>query len=241
MRAPVTDSETDVFNKKIKKTLHFLWTGNNDMIASLGWSGRFTICSKDTLCHAGQQAFLTKLLGCMNTSLTNLLQAGAQRKSQSRRLHQRELQSDISLTDILVPNVYPRHLSPWASMWISQDPAMLADFGNVITQYNTQLQASIAALNEQYDANIMYYDAFGFLQSAMNNSALVQGAQYTNTCVDGCDAQIPGNVSNWDLYWKNTVVNKQPDDFFWMTEVMPSTTVMKGLAQDMLAFLKSQF
>ena len=39
----------------IAKTLHVFWTGNNDVIASLGWVGRFTLCVNDQLCVPGQQ------------------------------------------------------------------------------------------------------------------------------------------------------------------------------------------
>lgn len=73
-------TSSGVYNKAIATTLHFLWTANNDMIASLASAGRFTICDKDTLCHAGQQTFIKNVLGCVKTSLTNLIKAGAMRK-----------------------------------------------------------------------------------------------------------------------------------------------------------------
>lgn len=86
--ANYTSATGKQFRNDIANTLHFFWTGNDDMIASLGWVGRFTICSKDTKCHVGQQKFLTNLVDCQKRTITALIQAGARH--------------------ILVPNMFPK-------------------------------------------------------------------------------------------------------------------------------------
>lgn len=191
------------------------------MIASLGWAGRFTICDQDTLCHAGQQLFITSLMGCFSSTLTTLLRAGAKH--------------------IMVPNIYPRHLAPWTNQYITQDPGMVADFGNVINQTNTRLKALTQSLSKKYKAKVLYFDVNGYMLDAMKNSSMVQGAGYNYTCVDGCTNMIPGNVSNWDLFWTQKVVQNGPNPFFWMTTVMPSGTVMSGIGAKMASFLQSAY
>lgn len=191
------------------------------MIASLGWAGRFTICNKDTLCHPGQQAFIKQLVSCMTTGITELVNAGAKH--------------------ILVPNVYPRHLSPWTSQYISSDAGMIKDFGGVIDQTNAQLKTAIADINKKYHSKVLYYDLNAFMKKAMASPTVVQGASYNYTCVDGCVRQIPGSTGNWDLWWQQKVLGKQPSPFYWMTTVMPSSTVMQAIANDMKAFLNAHY
>ena len=204
-------------------TLHFFWTGNNDVIASLGWLGRFTICS-DGKCSGGEQQFAQQLVSCMTKGIQNLVDKGAKH--------------------IIVPNVYPRHLAPWTSMWISSDSGHISNYGSVIDAVNTQLKSSIQQINAHCGSNVMYYDANAWMQAALKNTKMAgiagTGGGYTDTCVDGCTKQIPGGTSNWNLYWQNTITNHEPDYFYWMTEVVPSTTVMKSIANDMAGFLKSQ-
>lgn len=42
------------FVKDAASALHVFWTGNNDVIASLGWAGRFTICVSSRMWMGGQ-------------------------------------------------------------------------------------------------------------------------------------------------------------------------------------------
>lgn len=206
-------------------TLYFLWTGNNDVIGSLAWAGRFTICT-DGLCDAGAQTFVKQVSGCMAQAINNLVASGAKH--------------------IIVPNVYPRHLSPWTSMWISSDPGHIANFGATIDKLNKALSTAIDGINSKNadkGVKVMYYDANAYMQAAMKNTqmtGLLGGSGYTDTCVDGCTKQIPGPISNWNLYWQETIVKKTADYFYWMTEVVPSTTVHKAIAGDMAKFLQGQ-
>lgn len=202
----------------IGDTLHFFWTGNDDMIPSLGWVGRFTICDKDTLCHAGQQTFINDFNTCVKSSLTKLINAGAQH--------------------ILVPNIFPKQFSPWQRQYISSDPGMIEDFGNVITQTNARLSQTVSELNEQFGTNIMYFDAYTFLRNALHHPKLVQGAKFNSTCPDGCTKAVSAIQSNWDIYWAKKVVGGLADPFYWMTTNMPSTTVHKALANKMIAMVK---
>ena len=64
---------------------------------------------------------------------------------------------------------------------------------------------------------------------------------YVTTCVDGCPAQGPVGISNWDLYWAKTIVNKGADQFFWMTEVVASTTVHRALGYWMSYYVNVSF
>lgn len=206
----------------VDSTLHFFWTGNNDVIASLYKGGRFVICDKDTLCIPSQDEFVGEITGCIKTSLTNLVASGAKH--------------------VLVPNIYPRHLSPWTSMWISPEQGMIDNFGALIDRTNSAIKSIIDQINSQHGSNIMYYDVNGFMKSAITNAAVsgLASSGYSDTCVDGCTIQGPPTKSNWDTWMSNTVENSKPDDFFWMTEVMPSTTIHKAIAADMTKFLESK-
>lgn len=210
------------FASDISNTLHYFWTGNNDVIASLGWLGRFTICVNGE-CDPSADEFKSGLMKCLSTALNNLVDRGAKY--------------------ILVPNIYPRHLAPWTTMWITQEEGMLANFNDVIDDVNRRLKSEIDRINSARGSQIMYYDANAWIKQAVQDTSMsgVQGGDngYTNTCVDGCRIQAT-DKPNWDVWAHNTVGHGEPDDFFWMTEVVPSTTVMASIAQDMKAFLLAQ-
>ena len=215
-------SGSPLADQGIEKTLHFFWTGNNDVIASLGWLGRFTICT-DGLCKDGQQDFVSKEVACMTKGVETLLKQGARH--------------------ILVPNVYPRHLSPWTTCWISQEQGLIDNYGAVIDNLNNELRKAVHDINKSSPgANVMYYDANGFMKKAMKDQKLSGLASdgYIDTCVDGCDqCPKPGNPTgkkNWDLYAENYQAHK-PDYFYWMTEVVASATVHRAIAKDMNSFL----
>ncbi|KAL8287434.1 hypothetical protein RQP46_003292 [Phenoliferia psychrophenolica] len=208
--------------KEASSALHVLWTGNNDVIASLGWSGRFTICDKDTLCHPGQQTFIDEFTKSLMTALKSLVSSGAKY--------------------ILVPNVYPRQLSPWTSMWISSEAGLISDFGHAIDNLNAAVLSNITALNKELGSNILSYDVNKWMTAAISNPSM-SGVNTTgspngspNTCVDGCS-----NQDAWNVHWAATVLDKKPSNFFWMTEVMPSSTVLRHLAHSMYSFVASKY
>ncbi|KAK4703950.1 hypothetical protein P7C70_g2272, partial [Phenoliferia sp. Uapishka_3] len=205
--------------KDASNALHVLWTANNDVIASLGWAGRFTICDKDTLCHPGQQKFVDGVVKSIVFALKSLVSSGAKY--------------------ILVPNVAPRQLSPWTSMWISSEAGLISDFGSAIHKLNSAIESNITALNKELDCNIIYFDVNSWMTQAISNPSSKTfplrdvGSRLTYYVSVDQDA--------WNVHWAATVLDKKPSNYFWMTEIMPSSTVLRQLAHAMYTSVAEKY
>ena len=127
-------------------------------------------------------------------------------------------------------------------MWISSEPGMIADFGQAIDNLNAAVLSNVTALNEELDSNIIVYDANEWSTWALTDPAMsgVNTTESPNgspgTCVDGCN-----NQTAWNVHWQNTVLDKGPSNFFWMTEVVPSSTVLTKLAHALRKFVLKHY
>lgn len=203
-------------------SIHFLWCGNNDVlpwamptpnsVVKCNTSHIFTGSGADE----GNANFATELAMLLAVQVQSLLDAGAK--------------------NIFVPNVYIRHLAPVVQKYftgIYSAAGGVEQYGAVISDVNTKLEANLKTLSAKSGAKIVYYDAFKFLLDLYNDRAS-HGFTHGNTApADICD-----DGADMDKLFACSPKTPAPkfigDQFYWMQYLDLTETVHAMLAEDML-------
>lgn len=205
----------------VSKSMHFVWTGNNDVLpwampipqstVKVNQSHIFFGSGAD----AGNQQFATTLATLIANQARSLIAAGAEH--------------------IFVPNVYPRHIAPVVAAYFGLDAPSVTQYGQVIQNANTQLKQQLSTLKTKGGRTPIYYDAFGYLVNLYNGAKTSQanGIKYVampgKDICDGATGQAVPGTSNWDL----CQVQHHADEFFWMQFLDMTAKVHSLLASDM--------
>ena len=133
---------------------------------------------------------------------------------------------DAGATQILVPNLYAKHLSR-SSEFYADTPEKVANLGSIIKEAN----GAIADEMKQFGDKVLVYDVFSFMVEVWNNHD-----QYGITMVG--KHQIDSSTQqDWDLYF----VQHKGDEFYWMQYLDMTTHVHRLIAEDMQKAVKAHF
>lgn len=126
---------------------------------------------------------------------------------------------------VFVANIYPKHLAPVTAKYLCPDGSCVAGFGQVISQANAALKASLAA--SPLAAHFIYYDVFTFMVDLMDDK---DAHGLTQPLTAFCDGD---GTAEWDACIAGSYVWQGAQQFFWMSFIQPTTAVHKLIAQDM--------
>jgi len=138
---------------------------------------------------------------------------------------------------IVVPALYPKHISPSAVFYTST-PTQVANLGLAIAQANTAIQAALATAfplsSGSGKPKVVYYDAFTFMLNLWNgapgNGFTHAGATPTEFC-DGF------SQADWDL----CMVKGLGNQFYWEQYLDPTTAVHQKVAVNMAGAIRAAY
>jgi cholinesterase len=138
---------------------------------------------------------------------------------------------DAGAKYILVPNLYPKQISPSITFYAS-DAVGRARFRKAIEHANQQIERAIAALPSKDRAKVLEFDVYSLMMNLWNNAEAegfshARGGQF-------CDGF---SQADWDL----CVTKGHGDEFFWMQYLDMTTTVHRKIAHAMARVVREKW
>lgn len=130
---------------------------------------------------------------------------------------------DLGMPNVLVANIYPKHIAPVTSKYLCADSGCVDTWGQIITNANDAIKSSLAALPN--GDKVIYYDSFAYI-SYVFGSAHLHGFTAKDTTTVFCDG-------DGDAIWDDCMVNGNGKKYMWQNYVQPTTQFHWYIAHSM--------